>query len=460
MTTQPLVDDPTVAAPINLSRSQRALDGLKTVRLSGRVAQVVGLTIEARGLDCQIGEVCDIRMGAPIQRGPGAAHVESAAGLPAEVVGFRDERTLLMPLGEMTGIQPGSAVLPRRSVLRAPVGLGLLGRVIDGLGKPIDGRGPLNVTDNAPIYAAAPNPMSRQPIAAPLITGVRAIDGLLTVGKGQRMGIFAGSGVGKSTLLGAIARSTSSDVAVIALVGERGRELQEFIERDLGKLGLARSVVVVATSDQPALVRLKCAYVATTIAEHFRDQGLDVTLMMDSVTRFAMAQREVGLAIGEPPASKGYTPSVFALLPRLLERAGNGARGSITGFYTVLVEGDDFNEPICDAVRGILDGHILLTRELAQRNHYPAIDVLKSISRVMSSVTEQDHRADAGVVRRLLATYDKARDLVNIGAYVKGSDPEIDAALDALPALMAFLQQGIEFAPLDETRGKMRAIAE
>jgi FliI/YscN family ATPase len=428
-----------------LQRPALALNGLKTVRLAGRVAQVVGLTIEARGLDSQIGEVCDIA-------------TSTGRSLPSEVVGFRDERTLLMPLGDMTGIQPGSHIYPRRSVFRAPVGQGLLGRVLDGLGQPIDGRGPLQVRDSAPIYAAAPNPMLRQQITTPLITGVRAIDGLLTVGKGQRMGIFAGSGVGKSTLMGAIARSTSSDVSVIALVGERGRELQEFLERDLGKVGLARSVVVVATSDQPALVRLKAAYVATTIAEHFRDQGLDVTLMMDSVTRFAMAQREVGLAIGEPPASKGYTPSVFALLPKLLERAGNGERGSITGFYTVLVEGDDFNEPICDAARGILDGHILLTRDLAQRNHYPAIDVLKSISRVMPSVTSQEHRLHAGIVRRLLATYDKARDLVNIGAYVKGSDLEIDTALDALPQLLAFLQQGVEFEAIDETAAKMKTI--
>lgn len=426
---------------VDLSRYRRALTGLKTARLSGRVAQVVGLTVEARGLDGQVGEICEIRTGSSGGQAP----------LQAEVVGFRDERTLLMPLGEMHGIQPGSPVFPLRTVFRAPVGHELLGRVLDGLGRPIDGRGPLNASETAPIYNSAPHPLRRRPIAEPLITGVRAIDGLLTPGKGQRLGIFAGSGVGKSTLMGAIARSSRADVSVIALVGERGREVQEFIDRDLGKVGLARSVVVVSTSDQPALVRLKAAWVATTIAEYYRGQGLDVTFLMDSVTRFAMAQREVGLAIGEPPASKGYTPSVFALLPKLLERAGTSDRGSMTGFYTVLVEGDDFNEPICDAARSILDGHIMLTRELAARNHYPAIDVLNSVSRVMPAVTTPEHRAQAARARKLLATYEKARDLVNIGAYVAGSDPEIDAALAALPALMDFLQQSVEFTPFEDT---------
>ena len=430
---------------VDLARYRQALAGLKTVRLSGRVAQVVGLTVEARGLDCQIGEICEIR-------------TSGQQPLQAEVVGFRDERTLLMPLGEMQGIQAGSPVYPLRSVFRAPVGRGLLGRVLDGLGRPIDGRGPLAASATTAIYNAAPHPLRRRPISEPLVTGVRAIDGLLTPGKGQRLGIFAGSGVGKSTLMGAIARSSRADVSVIGLIGERGREVQEFIDRDLGKIGLARSVVVVSTSDQPALVRLKAAWVATTIAEHFRDQGLDVTFLMDSVTRFAMAQREVGLAIGEPPASKGYTPSVFALLPKLLERAGTSERGSITGFYTVLVEGDDFNEPICDAARSILDGHIMLTRELAARNHYPAIDVLNSVSRVMPAVTSPEHRAAAARARRLLATYEKARDLVNIGAYAAGSDPEIDAALAALPALMGFLQQGVEFTPFEDTTRRLSEI--
>ena len=413
----------------------------------GKVARVVGLLLESNGPAASVGEICEVRTG----RG---------RPLPCEVVGFRDGRLLSVPLGDTTGIRPGDRIVSRGRALTVPVGTSLLGRVIDGLGRPIDGHGPLGTIDQAPLRPEALNPMAREPIRQAIGTGVRAIDALLTCGRGQRIGVFGGSGVGKSTLLGMMARGTEADVVVLGLIGERGREVRSFLEHDLGPDGLARSVVVVSTSDSPPLTRQRAAYTATAIAEAFRDRGLHVLLMMDSVTRFAMAQREVGLAIGEPPASKGYTPSVFALLPRLLERAGNGARGSITGFYTVLVEGDDFNEPICDAVRGILDGHILLTRELAQRNHYPAIDVLKSISRVMSSVTEQDHRADAGVVRRLLATYDKARDLVNIGAYVKGSDPEIDAALDALPAMMAFLQQGIEFAPLDETRGKMRAIAE
>ena len=423
-----------------------ALRNAKTVRLAGRVAQVVGLTIEARGLDSQVGEVCEIRP-------------NGHAPLTAEVVGFRDGRTLLMPLGEMHGIQPGSAVYPMRSAFRAPVGHGLLGRILDGLGRPIDGRGPLLASGSAPIYNTAPHPLNRRPITEPLVTGVRALDGLLTAGKGQRLGIFAGSGVGKSTLLGALARSSNADVAVIALIGERGREVQEFVERDLGKAGLARSVVVVSTSDQPALVRLKAAWVATTIAEYFRDhEGLDVTFMMDSVTRFAMAQREIGLAIGEPPASKGYTPSVFALLPKLMERAGTSESGSITGFYTVLVEGDDFNEPICDAARGILDGHIMLSRDLAARNHYPAIDVLHSVSRVMGAVTAPEHRDWAALARKLLATYEKARDLVNIGAYAPGSDPEIDAALAALPALMRFLQQGVEFSPFDETMAMLAGI--
>ncbi len=430
----------------DFTRYHLALSRLNPLRLTGRVVQVVGLTIEATGLDCQIGEVCEIE-------------ASSTQGLLCEVVGFRQQRTLLMPLGEMQGIQPGSPITPLRSVFRAPVGRVLLGRVLDGLGRPIDGRGPLGNLATVPTYNAAPHPLNRQPISQPLVTGVRAIDGLLTPGKGQRLGIFAGSGVGKSTLLGSIARNCQADVSVIALVGERGREVQEFIERDLGQAGLQRSVVVVSTSDQPALVRLKAAWVATTIAEYFRDQGLDVTFLMDSVTRFAMAQREVGLAIGEPPASKGYTPSVFALLPKLLERAGTNEKGSITGFYTVLVEGDDFNEPICDAARSILDGHILLSRHLAARNHYPAIDVLNSISRVMPYVTHPQHRAYAAQVRKLLAAYEKARDLINIGAYVSGSDADVDAALRALPAILAFLQQDQQdFTPFEETQQRMEAI--
>ncbi len=430
----------------DLSRYQSALGRLHTVRLSGRVVQVVGITIEATGLECQIGEICEIKTG-------------QDAAIVAEVVGFRDQRALLMPLGDMQGIQPGSPIHPLNTGFRAPVGQSLLGRVLDGLGNPLDGLGPLENVHMAPAYSAAPHPLNRKGIEEPLVTGVRAIDSLLTCGKGQRIGIFAGSGVGKSTLMGTIARSSQADVSVIALVGERGREVQEFVRRDLGDEGLKRSVVVVSTSDQPALVRLKAAWVATTIAEYFRNLGLDVILLMDSVTLFAMAQREVGLAIGEPPASKGYTPSVFALLPRLLERAGTNEKGTITGYYTVLVEGDDFNEPICDAARSILDGHIILSRHLAARNHYPAIDVLNSVSRVMPAVTTPDHRASAAQARKLLATYERARDLINIGAYVNGSDPEIDAALVALPALMDLLQQKTsDFSPFETTRALMDRI--
>jgi flagellum-specific ATP synthase len=418
----------TAAQLPDLSRYSKAISRLNPTKTSGRVTQVLGLTIQAIGLDCQIGEVCEIS-------------TSGETRIMSEVVGFQEDRVLLMPLGDMQGIQPGSAVYPTVKAFKSPVGMSLLGRVLDGLGQPLDDGPSLDGIELASTNNAPPPPLSRPPICQPLVTGVRVIDGMLTCGKGQRMGIFAGSGVGKSTLMGTIARSSRSDVSVIALVGERGREVREFLERDLGKDGLARSVVVVSTSDQPALVREKAAFVAMTIAENFRDHGLDVTFLMDSVTRFAMAQREVGLAIGEPPASKGYTPSVFALLPRLLERAGASAAGTITGFFTVLVEGDDFNEPICDAARGILDGHIILSRTLASRNHYPAIDVLNSVSRVMPAVTSREHVQLAAKARKHLATYEKARDLVNIGAYISGSDPEIDDALRVMPALNKFLQQ-------------------
>ena len=414
----------------DISRYTASLNEVNSVKNSGKVVQVLGLTIEAIGLDCQIGEVCLITTSLGVT-------------IMSEVIGFKEERILLMPLGDMQGIQPGSTVYPVYKSFRAPVGTVLLGRVLDGLGRPMDSGPLLDTVKKVSTYNTPPHPLDRAPITNPLVTGVRVIDGLLTCGKGQRMGIFAGSGVGKSTLLGALARSSRSDVSVIALVGERGREVREFLERDLGPEGLARSVVVVSTSDQPALVRLKAASIAMTIAEYFRDIGMDVTFLMDSVTRYAMAQREIGLAIGEPPASKGYTPSVFALLPRLLERAGAGKTGTITGFFTVLVEGDDFNEPICDAARGILDGHIILSRELAARNHYPAIDVLNSVSRVMPAVTSRDHLQAAALARKHLATYEKARDLINIGAYVSGSDPEIDAALKVMPTLTGFLQQNM-----------------
>ncbi|MBP6177797.1 MAG: flagellar protein export ATPase FliI [Anaerolineales bacterium] len=413
----------------DLSRFRNALTQLNPLSITGKVVQVVGLTVETMGLNCQIGEVCEIQ-------------TSNKSVLLAEAIGFRNNRMLLMPLGNMEGIQPDSVVRSVSQTFKAPVGRSLIGRVLNGLGEPIDGKGPLKHSSHASINQTPPHPLQRAAIEEPLVTGVRVIDGMLTCGKGQRMGIFAGSGVGKSTLLGSIARNSESDISVIALIGERGREVREFLERDLGPEGLARSVIIVSTSDQPALMRLKAASVAMTVAEYFRDEGMDVMFMMDSVTRFAMAQREIGLSIGEPPASKGYTPSVFALLPKLLERAGKGETGSITGFFTVLVEGDDFNEPICDAVRGILDGHIILSRTLAARNHYPAIDVLNSVSRVMPALTSKEHLQLAAFARKNLAVYEKFRDLVNIGAYVKGSDPEADTALLVIPELNRFLQQG------------------
>jgi flagellar protein export ATPase FliI len=434
--------------PINLARFSTAIAQLNPLSISGRVVQVVGLTVEAMGLNCHVGEICEIQ-------------TNHNAPLMAEVIGFRNSHTLLMPLGSMEGIQPESTVRSVSRVFKAPVGESLVGRVLNGLGEPIDGKGPLETVDWASTNQAPPHPLQRSTIEEPLVTGVRVIDGMLTCGKGQRMGIFAGSGVGKSTLLGSIARNSESDISVIALIGERGREVREFLERDLGPEGLARSVIVVSTSDQPALVRLKAAMVAMTIAEYFRDGGRDVMFMMDSVTRYAMAQREIGLSIGEPPASKGYTPSVFAMLPRLLERAGRGEVGSITGFFTVLVEGDDFNEPICDAVRGILDGHIILSRALAARNHYPAIDVLNSVSRVMPALTTRDHIQLASFARKNLAVYEKVRDLVNIGAYVKGSDPEVDTALLVMPTLNHFLQQDVsDVSNFDKTLNCLAEISQ
>lgn len=398
--------------------------------LSGHVVRVVGLVVESAGPRACVGEVCEIRS------------MDGHPPLPVEVVGFRDGRMLSVPLGHTAGIRSGDRIVARGGVLSIPVGDRLLGRVIDGLGRPIDGRGPLQAHKEAPLKPPALNPLSRDPIAAPIGTGVRAIDALLTCGRGQRIGLFGGSGVGKSTLLGMMARGTEADVVVLALVGERGREVRSFLEHDLGPGGLERSVVVVSTSDSPPLLRLRAAYGATAIAEHFRSQGRNVLLMMDSVTRFAMAQREVGLAAGEPPTAKGYPPSVFALLPGLLERAGNlRNQGSITAIYSVLVEGDDTNEPIADAVRGILDGHIVLSRELASRNHYPAIDVLHSISRTMPEVTGVEHRRKAGQVREWMAALRDSEDLVSVGAYVHGSSPAIDGALERRDALDAFLCQ-------------------
>jgi len=414
---------------IDIAKYEEALRHLDPVRVNGKVTQIIGLTVESEGPDAGIGDVCAIH---PLKGGE---------PILAEVVGFRDNRVVLMPLGDLHAVGPGCDVVTTGRPLTVQVGSELLGKVLDGLGRPLDGsrlppRLPRYSTHNTP-----DNPLLRPRVAQPLGTGVRCIDGLLTVGRGQRMGIFAGSGVGKSTLLGMVARNTTADVNVIALVGERGREVLEFIERDLGPEGLARSVVVVATSDQPALIRIKGALIATTIAEYFRDRGLDVMLMMDSVTRYAMALREVGLAIGEPPATRGYTPSVFAALPKLLERAGTGPAGSITAFYTVLVDGDDMNEPIADAVRGILDGHIVLSRQLAHKGHFPAIDVLASISRVMKDIVSEEQQNAAEQLKRLLSIYRDSEDLIHIGAYQPGTNPEIDQSIRFIETINGYTRQ-------------------
>jgi flagellum-specific ATP synthase len=396
----------------------------------GRVTSLIGLVVSATGVDAELGELAEIRTG------------RTRPPVPAEVVGFRDGHTLLMPLGDAAGIGPGDTVAPLGRPFDVAVGDGLLGQVLDGLGSPLASNS-LLLSSTRPALAAPPSPLDRAPIDERLSLGVRALDTLVPCGRGQRLGIFAGSGVGKSSLLGMIARSTQADVNVVALVGERGREVREFLERDLGD-ALARSVVVVATSDQPALVRIKAAFVATAIAEHFRDEGKDVLLMMDSLTRFAAAQREVGLAIGEPPTTRGYTPSVFALLPRLLERAGTSAAGSITGLYTVLVEGDDMQEPVADAARSILDGHCVLTRELAHRGHYPAVDVLQSVSRLAGEITTPETRAAATRLRDLLAIHRDHADLIAIGAYQPGTDPRVDEAIELLPGIERFLRQPVE----------------
>ncbi len=416
------------------------LERVDFLRVNGRVAQVVGLVLESEGPDVQVGDLCEVRFR------------RRDTTLRAEVVGFRGDRVLLMPLGDIQDIGPGCDVVALGRTLGVHVGPALLGRVLDGLGRPMDGLGPVVTHEYYPLHAPPPHPLRRQGIDHPLSVGVRVMDGLLTLGRGQRLGIFAGSGVGKSTLLGMMARYTEADVNVIGLVGERGREVKEFMDRDLGPEGVRRSVVVVATSDQPPLVRLKAALTATAVAEYFRDQGASVLLMMDSVTRVAMAQRDVGLAVGEPPATRGYTPSVFAFLPRLLERAGAGERGSITGIYNVLVEGDDMNEPVADTVRGILDGHVVLSRSIAARNHYPAVDVLRSVSRVMPAVATPEHIAAAGRVREVLSIYEEAQDLVNIGAYKAGSNPKIDWALANLDAVQTFLRQDVaQHSPFDVT---------
>ncbi|MCY9694401.1 flagellar protein export ATPase FliI [Paenibacillus alginolyticus] len=413
----------------NADKYKEHLHTIDPIRVNGKVTQVIGLTVESEGPDVSIGDLCYIY-----------PH-KSNKPLKAEVVGFRSNKVVLMPLGDLDAIGPGCDVVGTGKPLTVQVGHELLGKVLDGLGQPLDGsflpsRMAQYSTNNVP-----GNPLTRPRVLNPISVGVRCIDGLLTIGKGQRVGIFAGSGVGKSTLMGMIARNTSADVNVIALIGERGREVLDFIERDLGPEGLARSVVIVATSDQPALIRIKGAMIATSIAEYFRDRGLNVMMMMDSVTRFAMAQREVGLAVGEPPATRGYTPSVFAMLPRLLERSGTGPKGSITAFYTVLVDGDDMNEPIADAVRGILDGHIVLNRSIANKGHYPAIDVLSSVSRVMKEIVPTEHMEAADQLKRLLSIYKDSEDLINIGAYQKGSNQNIDIAMDNIEAIWDFTKQ-------------------
>ncbi|WP_026264005.1 flagellar protein export ATPase FliI [Paenibacillus terrigena] len=417
---------------LNADRYIEHLKHIDPIRVNGKVTQVIGLTVESEGPDASIGEVCYIYP------------TKAAQPLKAEVVGFRDNKVILMPLGELHSIGPGCDVVGTGKPLTVQVGSELLGKVLDGLGQPLDQSHLPSRMAHYSTHNVPSNPLKRPRVAEPIGTGVRAIDGLLTMGKGQRVGIFAGSGVGKSTLLGMVARNTSADVNVIALIGERGREVLDFIERDLGPEGLARSVVIVATSDQPALIRIKGALIATTIAEYFRDRGLNVMLMMDSVTRYAMAMREVGLAIGEPPATRGYTPSVFASLPKLLERAGTGPTGSITAFYTVLVDGDDMNEPIADAVRGILDGHIVLNRSIAHKGHFPAIDVMASISRVMKDIVDSEHTTAAENLKRLLAIYKESEDLINIGAYQRGSNAQIDMSLEYIDAIWNFTKQKVD----------------
>ncbi|WP_312613150.1 FliI/YscN family ATPase [Oscillibacter sp.] len=423
------------------------LQNADTFSLTGRIENIVGMSIEASGKNAAVGDICRIYNG------------DTGDQVTAEVVGFKNDRILLMPYSDMSGISAGNFVRNTGRQLTLPMGPFLRGRIINALGQPIDGGPAFEAGASHCVEGKYINPLSRPAITERMEFGVKAIDGLLTIGKGQRIGIFAGSGVGKSTLMGMIARNVKADINVIALVGERGREVLDFVRKDLGEEGMARSVLVVATSDQPAMLRKKCPSVATGIAEYFRDQGYDVLLMMDSLTRFAMAQREIGLAVGEPPVARGYTPSIYAELPKLLERSGNFERGSITGVYTVLVEGDDTNEPIADTVRGILDGHIVLSRRLAAANHYPAIDVGASISRLMTDIVPMENRRTAGRVRDIMSVYEKSSDLVSIGAYKAGTNPKLDYALGKIDAIDAFLKQGIDEAfSYEETMGEMERI--
>lgn len=431
----------------DISKYIRAVENVDRVRLCGNVTRVIGLVIESRGPAVSVGDICYIESN------------RSEEPIVSEVVGFRDNNVLLMPFGDMRGVAPGSRVISTGRPLTISVGDSLLGRVLDGYGNPIDSKGTVVAREQYSTHGEIPDPLSRTRIEEPLITGVRAIDSMITCGKGQRIGIFAGSGVGKSTLLGCISKFCNADVIVVGLIGERGREVRDFIEDSLGEEGLKRSVLVVATSDQPSLVRINGALIATSVAEYFRDQGKDVLLVMDSITRLAMAQREVGLAIGEPPTTKGYTPSVFSLLPQVLERSGTAAQGSITGIYTVLVEGDDMNDPIADSARSILDGHIVLSRALADSGHYPPIDVLQSVSRLMTDVASQEHIDMGYQIRDLLATYREAEDLINIGAYKAGTNQKIDRAVLLIDELRAFLRQGMnENTSFDETIGRLKHI--
>lgn len=427
---------------------RRLLETLNPIRLTGRLKAVTGLTLAVEGLPAAVGSLCSV-----CTRG--------GRTVAAQVIGVRDDRTLLMPLHEVHGVAVGDKVHSQPGMQHIPVGPALLGRIINGLGRPIDQHGRIHPADFYPAYSDAPPPLRRCPIDRPLATGVRAIDSLLTIGAGQRIGIFSGAGVGKSVLLGMVSRFTAADVAVVALVGERGREVGDFINKDLGPEALRKTVMVVSTSDESPVMRVRACFVATAVAEYFRDQGAHVLLLMDSLTRLAMAQRQIGLAGGEPPASKGYTPSVFSLLPRLLERAGKTERGSMTGFYTVLVEGDDQNEPVSDAVRGILDGHIWLSRSLAGKAHYPAIDVLNSISRLMVDVVDEEQLRAAQLVRSVLGAWSEVEDLVNIGAYAAGSNPQFDLAVKMKPAVDEFLQQGMnERLNYDHSRAALLQLAE
>ncbi len=434
---------------LDLKKYQKSVAQTVTHKVKGKVTELIGLVARAVVPGVKVGELCLIETGG----GDGP--------IKAEVVGFKDNEVLLMPLGNLEGIAPGSEVVPTGDCLKVGVGPQLLGRILDGLGDPLDAdtNGPLSFDIFYPVHASPPDPLKRQRVLSPISIGVKAIDASLTIGEGQRVGLFAAAGVGKSTLMGMIARHASSDVNVIGLIGERGREVRDFLEQDLGEEGLKRSVIVVATSDQPSLVRAKAAYVATAIAEYFRDQGQKVFLMMDSVTRFARALREIGLAVGEPPARQGYTPSVFSTLPRLLERSGNSDKGSITAFYTVLVAGDDMNEPVADETRSILDGHIILSRDLAARDHYPAIDVSQSISRVMSNIVEPEHLQASQKMREVIASYEKERDLILIGAYESGSDPKVDYAIEKIEEVNNFLKQGVDDrVDLEDTVEQLKGI--